>query len=106
MIRRPPRSTLFPYTTLFRSSDLPDRRGAEQTTRPHDQDQDEQDVRGDLLDSRVEEIPREILEDSQQHPSDDRARDAAEASQDRAREGLDPDETEVGVEIDDGGDEH
>src|SRR3712207_8329696 len=25
MIRRPPRSTLFPYTTLFRSSDLPHR---------------------------------------------------------------------------------
>src|SRR5690348_17588396 len=24
MIRRPPRSTLFPYTTLFRSSDAPD----------------------------------------------------------------------------------
>src|SRR3712207_9504876 len=24
MIRRPPRSTLFPYTTLFRSQDLPD----------------------------------------------------------------------------------
>src|SRR6266403_4449779 len=24
MIRRPPRSTLFPYTTLFRSSDTPD----------------------------------------------------------------------------------
>src|SRR5258708_13055220 len=24
MIRRPPRSTLFPYTTLFRSSALPD----------------------------------------------------------------------------------
>src|SRR3989442_4623421 len=24
MIRRPPRSTLFPYTTLFRSGDLPD----------------------------------------------------------------------------------
>src|SRR2546428_6651774 len=24
MIRRPPRSTLFPYTTLFRSLDLPD----------------------------------------------------------------------------------
>src|SRR5258707_8618476 len=23
MIRRPPRSTLFPYTTLFRSTDLP-----------------------------------------------------------------------------------
>src|SRR3712207_7608802 len=26
MIRRPPRSTLFPYTTLFRSVDLADRR--------------------------------------------------------------------------------
>src|SRR5256885_6380767 len=25
MIRRPPRSTLFPYTTLFRSADLGDR---------------------------------------------------------------------------------
>src|ERR1044071_10065826 len=25
MIRRPPRSTLFPYTTLFRSGELPDR---------------------------------------------------------------------------------
>src|SRR5688572_32102557 len=24
MLRRPPRSTLFPYTTLFRSSDSPD----------------------------------------------------------------------------------
>src|SRR3712207_7868927 len=27
MIRRPPRSTLFPYTTLFRSPDVDDRRG-------------------------------------------------------------------------------
>src|SRR3972149_8021607 len=27
MIRRPPRSTLFPYTTLFRSDDQPQRRG-------------------------------------------------------------------------------
>src|SRR3989454_11997473 len=27
MIRRPPRSTLFPYTTLFRSRDLLDRKG-------------------------------------------------------------------------------
>src|SRR2546427_4308510 len=27
MIRRPPRSTLFPYTTLFRSSARPHRRG-------------------------------------------------------------------------------
>src|SRR3712207_7156518 len=27
MIRRPPRSTLFPYTTLFRSQHVPGRRG-------------------------------------------------------------------------------
>src|SRR5256885_7069742 len=27
MIRRPPRSTLFPYTTLFRSASAPQRRG-------------------------------------------------------------------------------
>src|SRR5688572_32762489 len=27
MSRRPPRSTLFPYTTLFRSEDLRDRKG-------------------------------------------------------------------------------
>src|SRR2546422_8628952 len=29
MIRRPPRSTLFPYTTLFRSNVVPDRAAAE-----------------------------------------------------------------------------
>src|SRR3712207_7602240 len=35
MIRRPPRSTLFPYTTLFRSQEPPDQpRGARQ--RPRD----------------------------------------------------------------------
>src|SRR2546425_6168246 len=30
MIRRPPRSTLFPYTTLFRSPSNPDRRACDQ----------------------------------------------------------------------------
>src|SRR2546422_1862029 len=43
MIRRPPRSTLFPYTTLFRSDDAvddPDRVGRE--NEPAD-DQDKQD---------------------------------------------------------------
>src|SRR3712207_8958387 len=33
MIRRPPRSTLFPYTTLFRSVDQRARDGAEQEVR-------------------------------------------------------------------------
>src|SRR3712207_8628841 len=37
MIRRPPRSTLFPYTTLFRSDPLvePLRRAGEHPLRPH-----------------------------------------------------------------------
>src|SRR5437016_10877650 len=34
MIRRPPRSTLFPYTTLFRSRDSP-ANGAPQRSREH-----------------------------------------------------------------------
>src|SRR2546422_2334529 len=39
MIRRPPRSTLFPYTTLFRSADLLRAEGTvKDTCREHDQD--------------------------------------------------------------------
>src|ERR1051326_6418990 len=34
MIRRPPRSTLFPYTTLFRSAPPPGRRAARPVRRP------------------------------------------------------------------------
>src|SRR5687768_18251616 len=34
MIRRPPRSTLFPYTTLFRSTDSRDPRRTEWLARP------------------------------------------------------------------------
>src|SRR2546430_3375569 len=34
MIRRPPRSTLFPYTTLFRSVQRPARMGVPQEHRP------------------------------------------------------------------------
>src|SRR2546426_9034437 len=64
MIRRPPRSTLFPYTTLFRSRpervdlDLERREHQEVATGPED-DQSE-DAEGELLparrvDDRVEE---------------------------------------------------
>src|SRR5208282_4004002 len=35
MIRRPPRSTLFPYTTLFRSPALPRLQGVEALRRGH-----------------------------------------------------------------------
>src|SRR3712207_9313083 len=34
MMRRPPRSTLFPYTTLFRSETRPDRPSDRSTSRP------------------------------------------------------------------------
>src|SRR5687767_15332268 len=34
MIRRPPRSTLFPYTTLFRSRDCPPGRTSSAVSRP------------------------------------------------------------------------
>src|SRR5256885_4778333 len=42
MIRRPPRSTLFPYTTLFRSQVLGQRRGGREVRDP-----DERSVVGD-----------------------------------------------------------
>src|SRR3712207_7261434 len=46
MIRRPPRSTLFPYTTLFRSSLKGDRQEqAENGDRYRDRSQDERDAR-------------------------------------------------------------
>src|SRR3712207_7899758 len=51
MIRRPPRSTLFPYTTLFRSDQNLQRVGAELARR------------GDRLDDLVEEraqVPRPV----------------------------------------------
>src|SRR5256885_8395319 len=38
MIRRPPRSTLFPYTTLFRSLRLPDKRSRSQIPAPAGKD--------------------------------------------------------------------
>src|SRR2546422_3508752 len=58
MIRRPPRSTLFPYTTLFRSGFRdheagqespegergPDRRGAQRRERPKQDDRDEEEL--------------------------------------------------------------
>src|SRR3712207_9049001 len=46
MIRRPPRSTLFPYTTLFRSLARPPERA--RRPEPHIVEQDHQNVRGTL----------------------------------------------------------
>src|SRR2546429_5605478 len=46
MIRRPPRSTLFPYTTLFRSPQLRDQR---QQRRPGRRAAQRLDVAGDVM---------------------------------------------------------
>src|SRR3712207_8014280 len=46
MIRRPPRSTLFPYTTLFRSLERPDGRLGEWPTVEHDDLSDDHAVHG------------------------------------------------------------
>src|SRR5258708_25172849 len=50
MIRRPPRSTLFPSTTLSRSAQLDQRRAA---NRPEDADADGRTHRVDLIPTRL-----------------------------------------------------
>src|SRR2546425_4875710 len=51
MIRRPPRSTLFPYTTLFRSLDAVEREGQERGCGQQEDDRQrrEQDVERDFV---------------------------------------------------------
>src|SRR2546430_13261171 len=81
MIRRPPRSTLFPYTTLFRSSMLarPDHHGA--TPRPieeeHFWDSDRWRVRDEDWRREhpgaarmLDQFEREIKERSEEHTSE------------------------------------
>src|SRR3712207_8667033 len=63
MIRRPPRSTLFPYTTLFRSVEVGGEDAAPAVERPpRVLDVDVVDAVGELLDEgrRVEELVREV----------------------------------------------
>src|SRR5258707_9453723 len=63
MIRRPPRSTLFPYTTLFRSVEeaLPDR-AAVPLARPeqHEVGRRREHVHGELGEARSEEHTSEL----------------------------------------------
>src|SRR2546427_3467748 len=75
MIRRPPRSTLFPYTTLFRSGDAPQRgervaaRGAPRERPPrssfaggaHRDLEDAEARMGDVLARDVRDVAREML---------------------------------------------
>src|SRR3712207_7232671 len=59
MIRRPPRSTLFPYTTLFRSRQ-----------RPQLVDERRDDVLRLALDPHVGEAAQRLLERSEEHTSE------------------------------------
>src|SRR5438067_6061975 len=54
MIRRPPRATLFPYTTLFRSADAIDRIGPPAGERP-----DRQEEQGDGREKQGGSPPRD-----------------------------------------------
>src|SRR5436305_10141111 len=67
MIRRPPRSTLFPYTTLFRSALLVDARGAAELAHPDDQRGVEQAV---VLQVAHERGPGRVEHRSEEHTSE------------------------------------
>src|SRR5690554_7386617 len=53
MIRRPPRSTLFPYTTLFRSPRPAQPDGVERTREDHDPGHEQPPGRGDRKSTRL-----------------------------------------------------
>src|SRR3712207_8340558 len=59
MIRRPPRSTLFPYTTLFRSRDDPDDAGVHQDVQAVARGQEVGVLRGEVGRDRDEEAEQE-----------------------------------------------
>src|SRR2546425_5986036 len=71
MIRRPPRSTLFPYTTLFRSEEEAGRErargGAHHQARVRERPLDRSRIT--LLDPR-EEVPRAEEQRSEEHTSE------------------------------------
>src|SRR2546427_3121346 len=101
MIRRPPRSTLFPYTTLFRSRRLV-RDGRPQVGRRVGVDgerrQREAGARGEKDDSPDEERqPPRTEEERGDHPDQAEHRDLAarERPQGRARPALEPHQREA-----------
>src|SRR2546430_6477190 len=78
MIRRPPRSTLFPYTTLFRSPDQLRRRGQRRPPRVHARERRPVDSRVPLrrseehtseLQSQSNLVCRLLLEKKKKHIS-------------------------------------
>src|SRR3712207_8412909 len=70
MIRRPPRSTLFPYTTLFRSPERPEDRALDRHARRRREtgDAEVEDLR--LIDPPVDEEDVARLERLEEHTSE------------------------------------
>src|SRR5215471_19911066 len=62
MIRRPPRSTLFPYTTLFRSRTRPSRHPRETRARRNDWPRSRSEEHTSELQSRRDLVCRLLLE--------------------------------------------
>src|SRR2546422_6177730 len=67
MIRRPPRSTLFPYTTLFRSLRVREALHQLVAERPARHDVVHEHLRGELVEVHV---PRVLLARSEEHTSE------------------------------------
>src|SRR5258708_18210401 len=75
MIRRPPRSTLFPYTTLFRSSRAQQQRAHDRRKQKDRHHLEREDVRLKELDAdgarvAVERTIRQRVERSEEHTSE------------------------------------
>src|SRR2546425_4864013 len=68
MIRRPPRSTLFPYTTLFRSLGAPLRGGGSNAEHTPDQEVAEREKAGAYVRSVRVEAPPQVR--SEEHTSE------------------------------------
>src|SRR5256885_11803865 len=66
MIRRPPRSTLFPYTTLFRSGLA----GRQQVDRPHAKRRSEQSILGGRLGAALDVPQHGGARRSEEHTSE------------------------------------
>src|SRR2546426_7280020 len=79
MIRRPPRSTLFPYTTLFRSPEHGVDLGPQHQSKrgkPHPDEEDDDPSQGSIGDSEVAEVrnverePQRSAKRSEEHTSE------------------------------------
>src|SRR3989441_10794286 len=92
MIRRPPRSTLFPYTTLFRSPEQEDRRvrSAAETRRPPHQAlrrRNRDDVKHGKREHEQQVPDRESRPRARAHGPKQRAREPGEEAEDRVEQG-------------------